>query len=645
MQPKKSFFSRLMGVSISIKLIAGVMSVVALGLILSAWRSISIINERTDMLIESSKSVEGRIAQLLDSSASSYLSTALALAQSSLTKEAILLDDRERLIKEAVPAWKKMVDESKGFPLKIHYHSSSAKSFLRTWSLKKFGDDLSGFRASIVAVQKTGRPIIGVEAGVAGLAVRGIAPVMDDAGKVNLGSVEVFAELDDILKRAPRQDTEKFFLFQLPSDDVKGKDTKNVRFKAGRFSLLMADDEGIATKDFFAEEMLEPMSQGYSYKIKGNFLFAGIPVKDYQGKTAGVLVAASDLSSFQAALRQTIINSIVMAVGIFLLVSFVVWGIIKLAVLNPLGQSLSNLRKIADGDLTTSVPVHYNDEMGILASTVNTTIDGLRMLVNTLKQNAVAIQNASQNLEIVAQQVAASSTETSSQTDEIANNTEDNKNRLVSLAAANEEVTATVKEVAQMSLLTVNMVQEVGTQVDAATNAIKQLDKHFASIEGVVGFIRTIAGQTNLLALNATIEAARAGEAGKGFAVVANEVKELAKQTSQATDQIVSNIEGLKGIVDHSVQSIIKVSELVDPVQQIAKDVCNAMESSSQAANDIARQAQEVSGTAVDSANQIDNLRSTVKMLSEAAEKTNSTSASLKQMVLEFESMVAKFKI
>lgn len=644
MATKQNFFTKLMSVSISIKLIAGVMSVVAIALMFSAWRSISIINERETMLIENSKSLEGRMALLLDSTASSYLSTALALAQSSLTKEALLLDDRTMLQKEAVPAWKKMVDESKGFPIKIHYHTTPAKSFLRTWSPKKFGDDLASFRNTVVDVQKTHKTVIGVEAGVGGLAVRGIAPVMDEAGKIALGSVEVFAELDDILKGALRQENEKLFLFQLSTDDLKGKDEKGDRLKIGSFNLLMADDEGMA-RQFFTAEMLQPMLEGYAYTIKGNLLFAGVPVKDFKGKKVGIIISASDLSSFKAALRQTIINSILIACFIFLLVSFVVWGMIKMAVLSPLAQSLANLKKISEGDLTTSVPVLYDDEMGTLAKAVNTTIDGLRLLVATLKQNAVAIEKSSNDLESVAHQAAASATESSSQADEIATNADDNKSRLVSLATANEEVTATVKEVAQMSLLTVNMVQEVSHQVDAATQAIKQLDEHFASIEGVVGFIRNIAGQTNLLALNATIEAARAGEAGKGFAVVANEVKELAKQTSQATDQIVSNIEGLKGIVDNSVQSIVKVSELVDPVKQIAQDVCNAMENSSQAASEIAVRAQEVSSTAVDSARQIDELRTAVQMVSEAAERTNATSVSLKKMVADFEAMVARFRI
>jgi len=171
------------------------------------------------------------------------------------------------------------------------------------------------------------------------------------------------------------------------------------------------------------------------------------------------------------------------------------------------------------------------------------------------------------------------------------------------------------------------------------------MHRYFRQIEEVMTFIRIIADQTNLLALNATIEAARAGEAGKGFAVVANEVKQLAKQTGEATDRIMDTMQGLREMVDASVDSVKDVHQMIDPVKEIARDVSTAMQENIKAVNKISIRAQEVAASTTDSSRQIQELRQAINIVAEASEKTDATSKKLNSFAKEMESLIARFQI
>jgi methyl-accepting chemotaxis protein len=127
-----------------------------------------------------------------------------------------------------------------------------------------------------------------------------------------------------------------------------------------------------------------------------------------------------------------------------------------------------------------------------------------------------------------------------------------------------------------------NVANRAAEQADASVGATDTLSEHAKSIESILGLIRQIAGQTNLLALNATIEAARAGDAGRGFAVVAQEVKSLANQTAQATDDIAKKIAAIQGATKASVDSNASIRQTVSEVQISAQRIRQAMEDQAQ---------------------------------------------------------------
>jgi methyl-accepting chemotaxis protein len=192
------------------------------------------------------------------------------------------------------------------------------------------------------------------------------------------------------------------------------------------------------------------------------------------------------------------------------------------------------------------------------------------------------------------------------------------------VAAASEQSAVAMREAAQTAAGLIRAIEDARTEVetasDVATRAAAQasqsvvatdtLSEQSQSIDSILGLIRDIAGQTNLLALNATIEAARAGDAGRGFAVVAQEVKSLANQTAQATDEIAQKISAIQNATKASVESNAAIQSIVGEVQHSAERIRHAMEDQAQTVTMITASVDETALAADLMSNTISAIRS-----------------------------------
>lgn len=267
-------------------------------------------------------------------------------------------------------------------------------------------------------------------------------------------------------------------------------------------------------------------------------------------------------------------------------------------------------------------------------------------MLDDLAQPIAALASSSEQLLGISGALTDHARNTSESATIAAGRTEEVASAMQTVAGSAEELTITVREISRQTADGSAKATHAKDESDKANQMIEQLNDSSNAIGKIIKTISSIAQQTNLLALNATIEAARAGEAGKGFAVVANEVKELAKQTSMATDDITNRVEAIQAASDTAVGSIKAISEVIDGLSEISLAIATAVEEQAGTTNELARivadsatavygvseNITDVNGMAVQTLAAGRDTEASAKGLGELASKLGDTIARLKQM-------------
>jgi methyl-accepting chemotaxis protein len=304
---------------------------------------------------------------------------------------------------------------------------------------------------------------------------------------------------------------------------------------------------------------------------------------------------------------------------------------------------LGSVRAVAQGDLTQRVPVSGADAVGQLGEGFGRLIDDLHDNMSAIARNAHSLASSSEQLTSSSQMMAASSEETSAQAGSVSAAAEQVSKSVQTVAASAEEMTASIKEIARNAHDAARVATSAVRVAEVTSGTISKLGDSSIEIGKVVKVITSIAEQTNLLALNATIEAARAGEAGKGFAVVANEVKELAKETAKATEDIGRKIDTIQGDTAAAVKAIEEVGRIIAQVNDIATVIATAVEEQTKTTNEISRNVTEaVQGTA-NIAQNIAGVADAARESASGATRSQQAAAALSQMAAELQTLVSRF--
>ncbi|MFH1155565.1 MAG: methyl-accepting chemotaxis protein [Pseudomonadota bacterium] len=293
---------------------------------------------------------------------------------------------------------------------------------------------------------------------------------------------------------------------------------------------------------------------------------------------------------------------VVVITAIAILASLVLAGLIATSISRPTTQALSFIERLSQGDFTQTLSINQKDEIGKLAQSLNRLVSNLAKMFREVNNGIITLTASSTELGTISEQmnqgaeltsgkahtVAAAAEEMSTNMNNVAAASEEASTNVNIVATATEEMSATVQEIAQNSEKSRCITSEAVSQAQAATTKMDKLGAAAADISKVVEVISEISDQTNLLALNATIEAARAGEAGKGFAVVANEIKELAKQTAQATVEIKQKIGSMQSSTIDTVNQMQQVAKIITQVNEIGATIATAVEEQAIATQEIA---------------------------------------------------------
>ena len=313
-------------------------------------------------------------------------------------------------------------------------------------------------------------------------------------------------------------------------------------------------------------------------------------------------------------LRQDMMIQTVLAAALTALLGW----LFSRSIVNPLKNLSQTVQKVADGDLDVTVPSRdRGDELGLVANAVEILrlssierrrleaeqreaqiqrekraekLDELTQSFENMSSELVrTVASAATELEATAAEMQASATQSEARTQEACEATDRASSNVNSVAGSAQQLSASINEINKHVTDSSDAAQQAVEDAVRSANIVRNLAVSAKEIGAVIELIGEIANQTNLLALNATIEAARAGEAGKGFAVVANEVKELAKQTAQATEEIATRISQVQGVTGDAVSAIDGINDSIQKMSERFSAIASAINEQAAATDEIVR--------------------------------------------------------
>ena len=344
-------------------------------------------------------------------------------------------------------------------------------------------------------------------------------------------------------------------------------------------------------------------------------------------------------------------------------------------VIRSIGRSfrgaLAPMAQLADGELGVDLPEPTKNEIGDIVKALTVfqangreqkqlaevqdaenqvkldraqAVDGL---VNEFDENAKTlldqVSDAASKMTDTATSLSDNATITSERSTTVAAAAEEAAANVQSMAASAEELSRSITEISQQISTATGTANQAVEHANESMEIVKELSKAAEEIGSVINLIQDIAEQTNLLALNATIEAARAGDAGKGFAVVASEVKNLASQTSRATEEIVQKINGIQSATRETESKIQDVAEVISTILATSTAIGSAVEEQGAATQEIANNAQQASAGTHDVTENISHVSNSANDTGQATKVVEQLADQVAVRAADFGSSVQKF--
>jgi methyl-accepting chemotaxis protein len=285
---------------------------------------------------------------------------------------------------------------------------------------------------------------------------------------------------------------------------------------------------------------------------------------------------------------------------------------------------------------------HQGDYRKIIEG-MNRTLEAIVAPLKATTESASTLASSSEELTAVSQQMAGNAEETATQANVVSAASEQVSKNVASVASASEQMQSSIREISKNANESARVAKNAVSVAHSTNDTVKKLGESSQEIGNVIKVITSIAQQTNLLALNATIEAARAGEAGKGFAVVANEVKELAKQTAKATEEISQKIEAIQGDTKGAVHAIEEIGTIINQINDISNSIASAVEEQTATTAEIGHNVTEAAKGVGDIAKNIGGVALAAKNTTQGANDTQKASLELSHMAAQLQKVVSRF--
>ncbi|MDO0825092.1 methyl-accepting chemotaxis protein [Desulfosporosinus nitroreducens] len=588
---------RSMSIKTRITLIAGIVIVVVVAALSGAslWNAEKLLKTselQTQKLVE--QGIQDEFVNRMDRAKSSVLS----MTMNPDVAKALAEQDRATVARLVQPVFDEIKKE--GFS-QLQFHLAPATSFYRAHSPKKFGDDLTKIRPTVVAANTEHKIVEGLEEGVEGYGFRVVVPVKYQDQWV--GTVEYGMDFgEDFLLALQKKNPGDYFIYLL---DPSASMVKNVKENGG----LLA---GTGQDDFtMSESTVKTLADGqaqFTVSGDGRFNVSLIPFKDYRGDVKGYIKTAVSRDGVVQELNA--LNRWVLLVGLAVLVLGVVAGyFVSLTLTRPIIRLTEDAEALATGNLKINIKTNWYGELETLALAMKKMLENTKEICSSINQVVERVESSTKEISLAVDQTSHGTNQVAESVSQVASGAQTITHRTSEMSAQSEGINQSIQTLAQhmeriagstsdVSGRTVsgesimkNLAEKMRTfteKVEEIQTGSQLLKEQTGQIRGITQIITGISDQTNLLALNAAIEAARAGEAGRGFAVVAEEVRKLAEGSRESASQIAGLIDQVTLNVENSAQASEEAVHLIKEQSDIGKQALEQFSEISQGTQAVA---------------------------------------------------------
>jgi len=561
---------------------------------------------------------------------------------------------------------------------KLHFHLPNGRSLLRIWRSKQtrvngkwmdISDDISGFRQTVLDVNRMGQSQSGIELGRGGFVIRGVTMVKDSNDKI-LGSVELLMDFKPVMNNAIVQDnnlTENLFLYMnadlLPITKRMHDSTKFPVLDNQYVYVYGTGDQ--SGKSYIRLSHLNKGKKKLFIDQMGAYALGYFPVRDYRARQIGVMVYAFEKKLCEAQIFRLNVIIVLIFFCILIVCGGINYFILSKFMLTPISRVLDFSKSIASGNVSSRLSIIQDDEIGDMSKALNDMAENQMKMLTEIKDNIDRLSASSDELSEISasmsQRTEATVNKTKNMTqeceemnhaiDSVASSSEQASTNMKTITATTQDMNNTINEIASHTGEARKITQTAVSKAETASTNVSSLGEVAGQITQFADTISEISEQTNLLALNATIEAARAGDAGKGFTVVANEIKELASETSKATQEIKKQIGKIHASTSGSVEQIKDVSSIINDMDKAVSAIAAAIEEQVSATRDIATNISEASAGIDDVASHAARTMQTTRSftnetieISQAGEEMKSNSQKVKDQADDLNRMSSELK-
>lgn len=430
-------------------------------------------------------------------------------------------------------------------------------------------------------------------------------------------------------------------MLRLAESDTDKKEINIMIEQAGEYKrgiealqALLISEKGASTIE--ARESFDPVRE----RVKTVFERTESKVYEYEK-------AAEERGKISDGKVDVVVNSVIGICLTILAIGVILTLFIARSILKPLQLITERVEDVAkgDGDLRLRVGLTSTDELGRLGKALDLFLESTGNIVRDVLVTVKATVDVAMQLSEASQTLSSGSEEMSTQTQSMATAASQLHQNLEVVSSSIEEMSISVADIAKRSVDAANVANEANSRTATTNEIVRELGQNARQIGKVIESIVDIADQTNLLALNAAIEAADAGDTGKRFAVVASEVKELARQTGESSEEIKSRIETIQGSVEQTVQAIDSITQVIQKVNEVNQAIASFVEEQSIAAQEVSRNASMAATVSTEVARNVNGVSTVVTEGAGEATRVASLAQRLNDMATHLESALSRFKV